>query len=73
MEARLLDGKVAIITGASYGMGRSMAELFAEEGASVVITARHQEKLDEVVKLKKSNRSEIIREGIELIYSDTKK
>ena len=49
MEARLLDGKVAIITGASYGMGRSMAELFAEEGASVVITARHQEKLDEVV------------------------
>ena len=47
MEARLLDGKVAIITGASYGMGRSMAELFAEEGASVVITARHQEKLDE--------------------------
>ena len=29
------------------------------------------EKLDEVVKLKKSNRSEIIREGIELIYSDT--
>ena len=31
------------------------------------------EKLDEVVKLKKSNRSEIIREGIELFYSDTKK
>ena len=31
------------------------------------------EKLDEVVKLKKSNRSEIIREGLELIYSDTKK
>ena len=31
------------------------------------------EKLDEVVKLKKSNRTEIIREGIELIYSDTKK
>ena len=31
------------------------------------------EKLDEVVKLKKSNRSETIREGIELIYSDTKK
>lgn len=36
----MLDGKVAIITGTSYGMGRSMAELFAEEGASVVITAR---------------------------------
>ncbi len=49
MDAKLLDGKTAIITGASYGMGRSMAELFAEEGSNVVITARHQEKLDEVV------------------------
>ena len=43
MDAKMLDGKTAIITGASYGMGRSMAELFAEEGANVVITARHQE------------------------------
>ena len=49
MEAQMLKDKVAIITGASYGMGRSMAELFAEEGAAVVITARHQEKLDAVV------------------------
>ena len=49
MDAKMLDGKVAIITGASYGMGRTMAELFAEEGASVVITARGKEKLDEVV------------------------
>ena len=31
MEAKMLDGKTAIITGASYGMGRSMAELFAED------------------------------------------
>ena len=45
----MLKGKVAIITGASYGMGRTMAELFVEEGAALVITARHQEKLDEVV------------------------
>ena len=49
MEAQMLKDKVAIITGASYGMGQSMAELFAEEGAAVVLTARHQEKLDEVV------------------------
>ena len=49
MEAQMLKDKVAIITGASYGMGRSMAGLFAEEGAAVVITARHQEKLDAVV------------------------
>lgn len=45
----MLEGKVAIITGASYGMGKAIAELFADEGASVVLTARGQEKLDEVV------------------------
>ena len=35
-----VDGKVAIISGASYGMGQTMAELFAEEGAKVVMTAQ---------------------------------
>ncbi len=49
MEQQMLKGKVAIITGASYGMGRTMAELFADEGASVVLTARGEEKLNEVV------------------------
>lgn len=46
MEKEMLKNKVAIITGASYGMGQTMAELFVEEGASVVLTARGQEKLD---------------------------
>lgn len=32
MEQQMLKDKVAIITGASYGMGRTMAELFADEG-----------------------------------------
>ena len=50
MEKEMLKGKVAIITGASYGMGHTMEELFAEEGVAVVITARHQEKVDGVVK-----------------------
>jgi NAD(P)-dependent dehydrogenase (short-subunit alcohol dehydrogenase family) len=49
MERKMLDGKVAIITGASYGMGQTMAELFVEEGASVVLTARGNDKLDAVV------------------------
>ncbi len=38
-----------LFTGASYGMGQTMAELFAEEGASVVLTARGRDKLDAVV------------------------
>ncbi|MBQ8026166.1 MAG: SDR family NAD(P)-dependent oxidoreductase, partial [Oscillospiraceae bacterium] len=50
MVEKMLDGKVAIISGASYGMGKSMAELFAKEGAKVVMTARGQEKLDAAVK-----------------------
>lgn len=49
MDAQMLEGKVALITGASYGMGRTIAELFAEEGARVVLTARHAEQLSDVV------------------------
>ena len=49
MDAQMLEGKIALITGASYGMGRTIAELFAEEGARVVLTARHAEQLNEVV------------------------
>lgn len=49
MDKQMLERKTAIITGASYGMGQTIAEVFAEEGASVVLTARHQNKLDTVV------------------------
>lgn len=49
MEKQMLSGKTAIITGASYGMGQTMAQLFAEEGAAVVLTARGKEKLDAAV------------------------
>jgi NAD(P)-dependent dehydrogenase (short-subunit alcohol dehydrogenase family) len=41
-----LDGKIAIITGGSDGMGLATAKLFASEGAKVVITGRDQATLD---------------------------
>jgi NAD(P)-dependent dehydrogenase (short-subunit alcohol dehydrogenase family) len=43
------EGKVAIVTGASRGIGLGIAERLAAEGARVVITARKQEALDEAV------------------------
>ena len=44
-----LDSKVALITGGSRGIGRSIAEEFARRGAKVVVTARKPEELDETV------------------------
>jgi NAD(P)-dependent dehydrogenase (short-subunit alcohol dehydrogenase family) len=44
-----LDNTVAIVTGASSGMGKEIATLFAQEGASVVAIARRKEKLQGVI------------------------
>jgi NAD(P)-dependent dehydrogenase (short-subunit alcohol dehydrogenase family) len=45
-----LDGKVAVITGATSGMALASAKLFVEQGAYVFITGRRQDNLDEAVK-----------------------
>jgi NAD(P)-dependent dehydrogenase (short-subunit alcohol dehydrogenase family) len=45
-----LTNKVAIVTGASAGIGRATAKLFAAEGAAVVVGARRQAELDALVK-----------------------
>ena len=42
-----LDGKVAIVTGASSGLGVAFAQALAEAGADVVLGARRVEKLEE--------------------------
>lgn len=45
----VLSNKVAIITGASSGIGRATALLFAREGATIVVAARRQTELDALV------------------------
>ena len=45
-----LEGKVAVLTGATSGMALATAKLFVEEGAYVFITGRRQEQLDAAVK-----------------------
>ncbi|TXH85569.1 MAG: SDR family oxidoreductase [Rhizobium sp.] len=47
--SKKLDGKVAIVTGGSAGIGLGIAKRFAEEGALVYITGRRQSELDKAV------------------------
>lgn len=44
-----MENKTVIVTGASAGIGKSIVELFAREGANVVAVARRKERLDQLV------------------------
>jgi 3-oxoacyl-[acyl-carrier protein] reductase len=44
MQVKRLDGRVAVVTGSSRGIGRAIAESFAEEGARVVVNYRSSKK-----------------------------
>jgi NAD(P)-dependent dehydrogenase (short-subunit alcohol dehydrogenase family) len=50
MARQDLNGKVVVITGASSGFGKGAALRFAQAGASVIVSARREEVLEELVR-----------------------
>ena len=55
-----LSGKTVAITGASQGIGKAIAEVFAESGAEVVLLARNENKL-------KDNTNKLLKKGLKAI------
>ena len=50
MDSFRLDGKVALVTGATYGIGMAIAEALGEAGAKIAFNARHADKVTEAEK-----------------------
>src|SRR3712207_1444518 len=57
---KMLGGKVALITGASQGLGRALALAYAKEGARVVINARSEESIRPVAGEVESSGAEVL-------------
>ena len=60
MSNRVLHGKVAIVTGGSKGIGKAIASVFAEAGASVALAARGEEDLARAAKEVGSSGGEVL-------------
>ena len=58
-----LDNKIAVVTGGTTGIGLATAQLFIEEGATVIVTGRNPETLDQAKKL--------LGAGADVIAADT--
>ncbi len=65
-----LKGKVAIVTGASKGIGRAIAEYYGREGAKLVISARHEDTLSKTMDYLKSAGVDCVRVVADMSVED---
>src|SRR4051812_36393705 len=68
-----LKGKTAVVTGATRGIGRAMAEAFADEGANVAICARNPEQVAEAVKALEAKGVKAFGQALDIADSDVLK
>jgi glucose 1-dehydrogenase len=54
LDMKILEGKVAVITGASRGLGKAIAEAYAAAGAKVILSARSKEAIEKNASVLKS-------------------
>ena len=66
----LLDGKIALVTGAGTGIGRETAILLAQEGATVVMTGRRIAPLQEVVSVIEKAGGKAVARGLDVASRD---
>ena len=70
MEVRM-DGRNAIITGGSAGLGKAMAKEFVASGANVAIVARRQEVLDQAkAEIEKAGSGKVIAISADIRQAD---
>jgi 3-oxoacyl-[acyl-carrier protein] reductase len=66
-----LDGKVAIVTGASRGIGRAISLAFAAEGATTVLSARSQPDLEETAETVRTTGGQAVVVRADLVHEDS--